>query len=196
MLDLLCLRHWPTAWNLEKRLQGRRDLPLDTHAISELHGLQVPPPWNGIPWYCSPLRRARETAHHLGLDATPVDALIEMDWGRWEGARVLDLRNEDPSGMATAEARGLDLHPPGGETPRQVQKRVTTWAETLHQGGTTGAGALCHKGVIRALLAAACDWDMLGKAPVRLDYRRLQHFRWDGNRWRLIEANLPLVSRS
>ena len=37
--------------------------------------------------------------------------------------------------------------------------------------------AVSHKGVIRAVMAAAEAWPMLGKAPVRLDWTGLQVFR-------------------
>jgi probable phosphoglycerate mutase len=36
--------------------------------------------------------------------------------------------------------------------------------------------AVCHKGIIRALLSLATDWPMLGKQPVRLDWSSLHCF--------------------
>lgn len=196
MLELICLRHWPTRWNDEKRLQGRRDLPLSPASRDDLQRLAVPPDLARLHWYSSPLQRARETAAALHLDVTSAPALIEMDWGDWEGRTVRELREADPAGMAAREALGLDLQPPGGESPREVLQRVTAWTEAMRLEGDQRLGAVCHKGVIRALLAAACDWDMRAKAPVKLDYRCLQRFRWDGRRWTLGEANRPLQRRS
>lgn len=192
MLELICLRHWPTDWNLERRLQGHRDRPLTEASRQELAGIRVSPALKQLPWFCSPLRRARETAAILGLDVTLEAALTEMNWGLWEGQRIAELRRADPAGMAEREDRGLDLQPPGGESPRQVQRRLEHWAEQLRQSGYERVGAVCHKGLIRALLAAACDWDMRGRAPLKLDYRRLQCFRWDGRRWHPGPVNLPL----
>ncbi|MFC6668864.1 histidine phosphatase family protein [Marinobacterium aestuariivivens] len=195
MLELICLRHWPTRWNAEKRLQGRCDLPLSETSIEALQRRRIPASLTAIRWYCSPLRRARETAELLGLGATPEASLIEMDWGDWEGKTVLELREADPDGMAELEDRGLNLLPPGGESPREVLQRVSAWAEVMRLEGRQQLGAVCHKGVIRALLAAACDWDMRGRAPEKLDYRCLQHFLWDGQRWSLGEINRPLADR-
>ncbi|NVK44087.1 MAG: histidine phosphatase family protein [Oceanospirillaceae bacterium] len=192
MLELICLRHWPTDWNLEKRLQGRQDRPLCDSSVAELAALAIPDELQTLEWYCSPLRRARQTATALGLDATTAAMLTEMDWGDWEGQRVTELRRQDPAGMAAIEDLGLDLCPPGGESPRQVLHRVSNWAEQLRLRGCSRAGAVCHKGVIRALFAAACDWDMRGRAPHRLDYRRLQSFAWDGKRWHPAAFNIPL----
>jgi probable phosphoglycerate mutase len=195
MLDLLCLRHGPTEWNRLKRLQGRHDEPLSPQGRHQFQALRVPDDLANISWFCSPLARARETAQLLGLDARIAPALIEMDWGDWEGQRVTDLRQADTAHMAAMETLGLDLCPPGGESPRQVLQRVSDWAESLRLQGTRRAGAVCHKGVIRALLAAACQWDMRGKAPVKLNYRCLQHFAWDGRLWHLKQANRWLEKR-
>ncbi|ANG62316.1 hypothetical protein A8C75_07290 [Marinobacterium aestuarii] len=193
--ELICLRHGPTEWNRLKRLQGRHDEPLMPQSRSDFQRLKLPASLDGLAWYSSPLLRARETAQLLGLDAQIAPALIEMDWGDWEGQRITDLRLKDPAGMATMETRGLDLRPPNGESPRQVQQRLTDWAESMRMAGCGRAGALCHKGVIRALLAAACQWDMRGKAPVKLDYRCLQHFAWDGQQWHLRQPNRALEPR-
>ncbi len=195
MLELVCLRHGPTEWNRIKRLQGHHDEPLLPASRQQLRNLRLPEGFTRWHWFSSPLLRARETAACLGLDASVAPPLIEMDWGDWEGLRITDLRSRDPAGMETMEARGLDLHPPGGESPRQVQQRLDRWAESLRIAGIEYAGAVCHKGVIRALLAAACQWDLRGKAPVRLDYSRLQHFAWDGRHWHLQQANLALETR-
>ncbi len=195
MFELICLRHGPTEWNRLKRLQGRHDEPLMPQSRSDLQRLKLPESLDGLDWYSSPLLRARETAQLLQLDARTAAALIEMDWGDWEGQRIAELRLKDPAGMAAMETRGLDLRPPNGESPRQVQQRLSDWAESMRRAGCSRAGALCHKGVIRALLAAACQWDMRGKAPVKLDYRCLQHFAWDGQQWYLRQANLALEQR-
>ena len=61
--------------------------------------------------------------------------------------------------MAEAEARGLDFRPPGGESPREVQRRLLPLLESLAAAGRPTI-AVSHKGVIRALYALASGWDM------------------------------------
>jgi probable phosphoglycerate mutase len=39
--------------------------------------------------------------------------------------------------------------------------------------------AITHRGVIRVVLAAATGWDMLGKPPVKLDWRAAHFFELD-----------------
>ena len=116
----------------------------------------------------SPLRRARDTAALLTGRAPIVDdRLIEMDWGRWQGRRLADLRARAPAPVAANEARGLDFRPPGGESPREVCARLQALLAEL-AADPQPVVAVCHKGVIRAALVLATGWDMRSKPPLRL----------------------------
>ncbi|MEX0368482.1 MAG: histidine phosphatase family protein, partial [Ruegeria sp.] len=99
MIELALLRHGHTAWNRAGRIQGRSDIPLDAQARSDLSALQLPPRWRDAHLVSSPLQRAVETAQ-LVSDRAPEthDALIEMDWGDWEGQSGEDLNADEKSG--------------------------------------------------------------------------------------------------
>ena len=165
MTLLALIRHGPTAWNRERRVQGRRDIPLDAAGVAEVACWKLPPAFSSFDWAASPLCRARRTAAILAGAAVPcAPALVEMDWGEWEGRRLAELRAELGPEMAENEARGLDFLPPGGESPRMVQRRLAPWlGEVARRGRPTVAVA--HRGVIRALYAAAAGWDMLEQPP-------------------------------
>lgn len=186
---LVLLRHAATDWNAAGRLQGRADIALSAAGRTALAGCRLPAAYRGRQWYASPLRRAQETAALLGLAPRIEPALIEMDWGRYEGHTLPELRAAYGNVFAMNEDRGLDLQPPGGESPRQVQQRLLPWLKGLR----ADAGAVTHKGVIRAILALAFDWSMLGRAPVKLDWHCLQEFSiTDEGRPTLVAANVPL----
>ena len=181
------LRHGPTTWSTEGRLQGRRDLPLSAEGRRRVAAWQLPVELAGCTWRASPLRRAGETAALLGIsDAVVESALIEMDWGAWEGQRLAELRASVP-GMAAMEAAGLDFRPPGGESPREVQARLRPFLVRIAQDGASVA-AVAHKGVIRALLALATGWDMRTKPPQRLAADAVHLFEID-------RTGIPAVSR-
>jgi broad specificity phosphatase PhoE len=174
------VRHGPTNWNMEKRLQGRADIPLSDAGRAEVSRWRLPICLKDIPWRVSPLRRAVQTAEALSIAEPKTDSrLIEMDWGDWEGARVIDLRARLGPEMRANEDRGLDLTPPGGESPRQVQDRLRPLLLELAAGPPL-TGAVSHKGVMRALLSMATDWDMRGKSALRLDWRAAHVFSVDG----------------
>lgn len=197
MADFYFLRHSTTQWNIDKRLQGRTDIPLAPQGIKHLQQHNIPASFTDMRWFCSPLQRARQTAELLNLNAASEMALIEMNWGQWEGHTLAELNQQTPEILAREEARGMDLTPPEGETPRQVLQRVSDWAELLSlQDSEQRFGCICHKGIIRAVYAAASGWNMLGKPPHKLDFNALQSFRFNENGWQILELNISLESAS
>lgn len=178
MTLLAMLRHGPTRWNAEGRIQGRTDVALSQEGIDEVRRWEIPAgDFIFDEWHISPLLRAVQTAQILGaVDLRIEPALAEMRWGAWEGRTLAEIRAADPAGVADIEARGLDFAPPGGESPRAVQARLRPWLARLARDHTPVI-AITHKGVIRALYAEASGWPMLGRPPDRLDWSSLHLFR-------------------
>lgn len=173
MTRIVVLRHAPTAWNRDKRLQGRTDVALDEDGIGVAARWRIDPAWAEYRILSSPLARARMTAAILFPDAEiGVDRrLIEMDFGAWEGKRLADLRADGPdeSGVDAEqrESRGLDFKAPQGESPREVQARIRPLLARLAELGRPTV-LMTHKAVGRALYALASGWTMIGKPPVKL----------------------------
>jgi probable phosphoglycerate mutase len=157
------IRHGTTDWNLHKRIQGRTDTPLSNAGRQQVGAWQLPVQLRPWTWYVSPLQRARQTAELLGCTRASVEPrLSEMHWGEWEGELSAELRSRLGDTLLADEACGLDFRPPGGESPREVQERVLEWCGELSHDAGDGI-AVTHKGVIRAVYAAASGWDM--RAP-------------------------------
>jgi len=176
MILLALLRHADTAWSAEGRIQGRSDQPLSDAGRAALAGRALPAACRGMRVVTSPLARCVETAALLGAPRAAREPLIaEMSWGEWEGRRLAELRAELGEAMRENEARGLDFRPAGGESPREVLARVSQWLSLLGEPTL----AITHRGVIRAVLAAATGWDMLGAAPAKLDWSAFHLFRLD-----------------
>lgn len=196
-MRLALIRHGTTAWNLEKRIQGRVDEPLCAAGRARLERLALPPTHRARRWYTSPLRRATETAVLLGLVETEiVPELVEMHWGEWEGEILKPLRRRLGAAMRDNEARGVDFRPPGGESPRQVQARLLRWLGR-QAGIGEDIGAIVHRGIIRCAYALASGWDMCGESPVDLERDAIHEFEVDSggkllDRYRAI----PLIERS
>ena len=178
-MKLLLLRHGMTAWNLEKRVQGRIDQPLCSAGRESLARLRLPCWAHECRWYCSPLQRATQTAQLLGIDDFQIDeALLEMSWGDWEGEILKPLRRRLGDRMRHNESRGLDFQPPGGESPRQVQARLRPWLRRVAATRRDSA-AVVHKGVIRCIFSLARGWDMRGESPVDFAWDALHRFELD-----------------
>ncbi len=193
MTSLALIRHAETAWNAAGRIQGHADLPLSDEGRRQVAGWRLPSALDGSVWYTSPLARALETASLLSIPTPkPDDRLREMHWGRWEGRRLAELRAELGRTMARSEALGLDFRPPGGESPRDVQVRVASLMAEIASRGEP-AGAVSHKGLIRAVVALALDWDMTDKAPIRFEWNMVYLFDLDtAGRPRTQLRKLPL----
>lgn len=186
------LRHGVTAWNTEKRIQGRTDISIMPETAAWYRQHRLPATWTDVPWFSSPLSRTRETADALGIrTVTTEPAFIEMDWGTWEGEKLSDLRARTGEDLRANEDRGWDFRPDKGESPRDVLNRVATF---LKDCDLPEFGVVTHKGVIRAVYAAARGWDMIGKIPDKLDWHCLQVFQYSDEDGLSVEAlNVPLA---
>ena len=192
---LLVLRHGPTRWNVEGRIQGHTDMPLLGKSRSDLAALRLPSGYEDYTWWSSPLRRAVETAQLLSGVCPRTDVrLCEMHWGEWEGRILAELR------AALGETRyrrlseqGLDFRPPGAESPRELQARLCDFLAARAEAGCNLV-VVCHKGVLKALLGLVFDWNLVGKSPVKLDWQCAHLFEYEpvGRRLHLAKPNIAL----
>lgn len=202
MTAIALLRHGPTQWNADGRLQGRRDTELSEAGRATVASWQLPPAWRHAAIISSPLRRCLDTievlrTNHPELGPQSVDGrFIEMDWGTWEGRTLSALRHEQGDAMVLNEARGLDFRPGGGESPRDVQGRIAPALSELAQQREDRL-VVAHRGIIRALYALATDWDMQTDPPDKLSRNALQVFDLtDDGRPRVAELNVRLAGET
>jgi probable phosphoglycerate mutase len=172
MTPLALIRHAPTEWNEARRIQGRADIPLSARGRETAARWQVPAEFNGFDWVASPLARAQETASLLGLSVVREPAIVEMDWGAWEGFSAAELATRYGDEFHHRAARGMDLRPHDGESPRDVRTRVAAWLKRVAAAGRP-TGAVTHQGVIRAVISLATGWDMVNKPPYQLHWASL-----------------------
>jgi probable phosphoglycerate mutase len=162
---LYYIRHGLTDWNVEGRLQGRHDVPLNESGrkqslrcadlLRDLFERDGRRPEN-FGYVSSPLVRASATMElirmRLGLDPNgySCDALLaEISFGHWEGLTYDDVLKRDPDVVARREGNKWRFRPPGGETYEEVTERVGAWQASLAQDTVVTA----HGGVARALIA-------------------------------------------
>jgi broad specificity phosphatase PhoE len=192
---LALIRHAPTAWNREGRMQGCEDVPILDESRADLMRRSVPEPYASFRAVASPLHRCLETAALLRLVVTPEPRLIEMHWGDYQGRTLAELRAQYGFDLAENEARGVDFKPPGGESPREVQARVASLLTEIAAAARPTI-AVTHRGVIRAIYARAIGWTMTGEAPQELELYALHVFRLAPDGAPSLERlNVPLEMR-
>lgn len=132
MLPFYVLRHGQTDWNLQARLQGSTDIPLnDTGRAQAQRAAQVLSGQGISRIVASPLSRARETADIVGqaLGLAPIldNRLIERNFGLFEGMTIDEVhryRDEMREDMnPTADLDGKH-YPHNAEPLAQVIERV------------------------------------------------------------------------
>jgi broad specificity phosphatase PhoE len=87
---ILLARHGETDWNLEHRVQGHTDRPLNNTGREQARALAEELTGEDVDAvYASDLARALDTARAIaeprGLPVIPVPELRERDFGTWEG---------------------------------------------------------------------------------------------------------------
>lgn len=193
MIRLALLRHGHTAWNRAGRVQGRTDIPLDEDARDILAQLALPDPWDKADVVSSPLGRAVETAQLVAGRAPLVqDALMEMNWGQWEGRQAAGLRADPTADHRDIGDWGWHYTPPGGESPDALRARLSPWASTLPRDTV----AVCHIGVMRVALALATDWHFAGPPPFQIKRNRLYVIEIAEDNWRLAPEPIRLKARA
>jgi broad specificity phosphatase PhoE len=195
MTPLLFLRHGPTAWNTAGRVQGQTDVPLSDAGRAAVRRWRLDAAYFGYDWVASPLSRSQETARLLGVAACASEPrLAEADWGDWEGRILDELRAELGDALTENMARGLDLAPPGGESPRDVCDRLREWLIEIAPRARPTV-AVVHAGVLRAAYTLATGWDMTRRSPLERGhgFGHLYDLAPDG-RLTVRELNIPLES--
>ena len=191
------LRHGPTDWNAEGRIQGRIDMPLSAAGRAKMAALLPPQGFDKAHAFTSPLGRARETAKLLGYaDAIPDARLAEHHWGAWEGLTREEILARDGADAFSKAGTGIDFTPKDGESTRDLLARV---ADFLRERGRedSAAIAIAHRGVLRSAYALATDWDMLTPMPAKLDLTTALILEVGANGVpRIAELNAPLRNRS
>src|ERR1017187_2589690 len=123
-------RHCKTAWNVEGRLKGTIDLPLDEIGIKQaIANVALIRDLGVRRIACSTARRAYETARlyadSLGLPIHNTPGLRELDHGKWEGRKTEELLLDPDSGYANwLSDPGCVGIPGGSESVRAAQQRV------------------------------------------------------------------------
>jgi probable phosphoglycerate mutase len=160
------MRHGETDWNVEGRLQGGIDTPLNelgrtqaAHAgrvLADLfarRGLAA----SNLAFVASPLLRARVTMDIVRAELklppggyTLDDRLREIGYGHWEGSTLAQAQVSHPELYASRERDKWGALPPGGESYASVQLRMRDWYDSL----TTDSVAVAHGGTARALMVA------------------------------------------
>lgn len=158
---VLAIRHGETDWNLDGRIQGQLDVPLNATGRWQVGRLALALADEGIAAvYASDLLRAYETAQAVangsGQAIVTDVGLRERGFGAFEGLSYAEINQRWPEQSERWRKRDPEFGAPGGETLNQFYARsVATAARlaALHPGQTIAL--VSHGGVMDCLYRAA-----------------------------------------
>ncbi len=159
MVKIYLVRHGQTDWNLEKRNQGTKPIPLNKIGRKQakelgekLKNLKI----KAI--YSSPNPRAFQTAeeiakHHKGLKIIKVKGISERCFGEIEGLTVEERLKSIPDIEEQWKKEGFDWKPPKGESINEFQGNVIkAFKKIIEKHKNENILIVTHGGVIRTIL--------------------------------------------
>ena len=158
---ILAIRHGETAWNVDGRIQGQLDVPLNDLGRWQVHRLALAVADEDIAAiYSSDLLRALETAQAVSRgsgDPIVTDpGLRERGFGTFEGLSYTEINARWPEMGERWRRRDPSFGAPGGETLNDFYARsvaTATRLAALHPGQTIAL--VSHGGVMDCLYRAA-----------------------------------------
>ncbi len=193
--EFILIRHGQTRENLAGILQGQRDTPLDELGIMQaecaarrLHKEKI----DAV--YSSDLGRAMKTAEIIAeshqVQVTPCPALREWNLGELEGRPREEVTAAYPEIMNSFKVECEDAIVPGGETRRELYRRVGECLDELVLRHPNQKLILVsHAGAIRAIFR-----HIVGKIAGNVMLPQISNgsysrFCFRENRWQLCTWN-------
>ena len=136
MSRVYLVRHGQTAWNVGEIFRGRADIPLDETGKREVHlAGETLRDETLHAVYSSPLSRSMETAENIAkfhdISVTPLDAIVDISYGEWEGLGNQEVQQKYPELHALWLSEPHKVLFPGGESLDEVRSRTIAALDDL-----------------------------------------------------------------
>ena len=165
MTSIYLVRHGQTAWNKEEIFRGRTDIPLDETGLKQaelageyFRGMEI----HAI--YSSPLARAWQTAqkiaHFHNVKVQPLQGILDMSFGKWEGQSHRDIQENDREIYQQWREKPHQVRLPGGESLDEVRARSMAALEgVIRENPGKTLVLVSHRVICKVLICAILGLD-------------------------------------
>ncbi len=189
---IIAIRHGETAWNVDTRIQGHLDIPLNDTGLWQAQ--QVGQALAGEPVaavYTSDLQRARVTAQAVadstGAPLVLEPGLRERSFGQLQGRTFAEIETQLPEEARRWRQRDPHFEPEGGESLIVFRERITRITDQLVQRHPGELVALvAHGGVLDVLYRAATGQELQAPRTWKITNAAINRLLWT-------ESGLTLV---
>ncbi len=189
---IIAIRHGETAWNVDTRIQGQLDIPLNDTGRWQAHRLALALAGEPITaLYSSDLWRAYDTALSVssatGLPIVTDEGLRERGFGVFEGKTFAEVEALWPAQSMRWRRRDPEFAPEGGETLIDFRDRVTRTAHALaarHVGEQIVM--VGHGGVMDVLYRIATGQDLQAPRTWQLGNAAINRLLWTPDGFTLV----------
>ncbi len=181
---IIAIRHGETAWNVDTRIQGHLDIPLNDTGLWQAR--QVALALAGEPIaavYTSDLQRAHATAKAVadaaGAPLTTDLGLRERSFGHFQGRTFAEIEAELPEDARRWRKRDPHYAPDGGESLVALRERI---ARTVSQLAERHLGEqvvmVAHGGVLDVIYRLATRQDIQAPRTWQLANAAINRLLW------------------
>ena len=181
---IIVIRHGETAWNVDTRIQGHLDIPLNDTGLWQARQLAralADEPVAAI--YTSDLQRARATAQAVadttGAPLTPEPDLRERSFGHFQGRTFAQIEAELPEDALRWRKRDPHYAPEGGESLTSLRTRIHS---TVHRLAARHPGELvvlvAHGGVLDVIYRLATGQEIQAPRTWQLANAAINRLLW------------------
>jgi len=189
---IVAVRHGETAWNVDTRLQGHLDIPLNPTGVWQAGRVAqalADEPIDAI--YASDLLRAWQTAnaiaHACQCPLTANQGLRERGFGQFEGKTYADIEATWPEESRQWRKRDPHWQPPGGESLHTMRERIrSTTIELAQRHLGSQIVLVAHGGVMDILYRLATGQELQAPRTWELKNAAINRLLWTPDGFTLV----------
>ncbi|UCD08396.1 MAG: histidine phosphatase family protein [Dehalococcoidales bacterium] len=194
MTELLLVRHGETEWNAGEIFRGRADVSLNEKGVVQAKQLGEYLKNSRLEAvYSSPLQRAVCTAEKIAkphsLDVRIDPALIDMDYGEWQGMPLAEVRKIYKNLYIKWVRSPENVKFPGGEDLDNVKNRSVATVNKIVKEHKGSVVLVSHRVVNKVLICFLMGLDNFHFWNIRQETCGISSFSYEEGRFILTKHN-------